>query len=292
MFPTGLLLLGLGSKDPMLIKAVAKAAPILGIRRLIVAHVDNFDPLPAPLVGLVEPEPPEPPAAFLEELAELRALLPDVDVEGVVRSGPPEYVLSALVEGRDVDLFIMGRVKATGGKARWGSASRKLLRLTTCSALILPAGSTLDLSHVVVGLDFSHAATSALAVACRIADKVTAVYQYNPRIGVRAGLHIDEFRSTVLAKAQKHLDDDVLPLIDNDIVPDLVVHAGGKVASVLLQHAKGRTIVLGARGLTPLAAMLLGSSADRVAGRSNEPVLVVRQKGSVMGVVKRLMVNA
>ena len=45
---------------------------------------------------------------------------------------------------------------------------------------------------------------------------------------------------------------------------------------------------MGSRGLTPLAALLLGSSADRVAGRSKGPVLIVRRKGSVLGLVERL----
>jgi nucleotide-binding universal stress UspA family protein len=45
---------------------------------------------------------------------------------------------------------------------------------------------------------------------------------------------------------------------------------------------------MGSRGLTPLAAMLLGSSADRVAGRSPGPVLIVRKKGNHMGLLAGL----
>ena len=44
--------------------------------------------------------------------------------------------------------------------------------------------------------------------------------------------------------------------------------------------------------MTPLAALLLGSSADRVAGRALGPVLIVRRKGSVLGLLERLVHKA
>ena len=65
-------------------------------------------------------------------------------------------------------------------------------------------------------------------------------------------------------------------------------YSGGKVADVLIAYAKADPIVMGSRGLTPLAALLLGSSADRTAGRSQGPVFIVRKKGSTMSLVERL----
>ena len=70
------------------------------------------------------------------------------------------------------------------------------------------------------------------------------------------------------------------------------MHNGGKTAEVLIKKAGGDTIVLGSRGLSPLARLLIGSSADRVAGRAEGPVLVVRRKGSTLSIFERLFHKA
>lgn len=288
MFPTALVMLGLDGKDDSILDALSVGAAKLGVQRVIVAHIHNRDPLPAPLVGLISPPEPAPPAGLKEAVAQIEAALPDVQVEGLNRSGPPEFVLARLTEEFDVDLFIMGRDQARGGEAGWGSASRKILRQTTCSALVVPVTSKLDLSRVVVGFDFSHYSNMALAVACQIAASATALYQFDDKVPVAGGIKQDGFKAQVEARAQAHLDSEILPWLTEGCKPGLVVHPGGKVADALINEAGEAPIVMGSRGLTPLAALLLGSSADRVAGRSKGPVLIVRRKGSVLGLVDRL----
>jgi len=112
---------------------------------------------------------PAPPAGLGEAVARLRTALPGVEIDGLNRSGPPEFVLSRLTEEFDVDLFVMGRGQSRGGEPGWGSASRKILRQTTCSALVVPVTSKLDLPRMVVGFDFSQCSKMALAVAFPLA---------------------------------------------------------------------------------------------------------------------------
>lgn len=288
MFPTALVMLGLDGKDDSILAAVVAGAPKLGVRHVIVAHIHNRDPLPAPLVGLVAPPEPVAPAGLGEAVARLREALPGVEVEGLNRSGPPEYVLCSLTEEFDVDLFVMGRDQSRGEEAGWGSASRKILRQTTCSALVVPVTSKLDLSRVVVGFDFSQYSQMALAVACQIAGAATALYQFDTKVPVAGGIKQRGFKAKVAERAQDHLDTEILPWLTEGCTPDLVVHPGGRVAEALIGEAGDAPIVMGSRGLTPLAALLLGSSADRVAGRAKGPVLIVRRKGSVLGLVERL----
>lgn len=288
MFPTALVMLGLNGKDDSILDALAAGAGKLGVRRVIVAHIHNRDPLPAPLVGLVAAPDPVSPAGLGAAVARLRGALPGVEVDGLNRSGPPEYVLSRLTEEFDVDLFVMGRAQARGGEAGWGSASRKILRQTTCSALVVPVTSQLDLSHMVVGFDFSQYSKMALAVACQIAESATALYQFDTNVPVASGLKMEAFKSQVAARAQAHLDTEILPWLTEGCTPELRVRSGGRVADALIEEAGEAPIVMGSRGLTPLAALLLGSSADRVAGRARGPVLIVRRKGSVLGLAERL----
>jgi nucleotide-binding universal stress UspA family protein len=288
MFPTVLVMLGLDGKDDSILDALSTGAPKLGVQRVIVAHIHNQDPLPAPLVGLVAPPEPAAPAGLAEAVSRLQSALPGVAVEGLNRAGPPEYVLTRLTEEFDVDLFVMGRDQARDNEAGWGSASRKILRQTTCSALVVPVTSQLDLSRVVVGFDFSQYSNMALAVACQIAEKATVLYQFDNKVPVAGGIKQDGFKAQVAARAQAHLESEVMPWLKEGCSPDLVVHPGGKVADALIGEAGEAPIIMGSRGLTPLAALLLGSSADRVAGRSKGPVLIVRRKGSVLGLVERL----
>lgn len=288
MFPTALVMLGLNGKDESILDALAAGAPKLGVKRVIVAHIHNRDPLPAPLVGLVVPPEPAPPAGLGEAVARLRSALPGVEIDGLNRSGPPEFVLSRLTEEFDVDLFVMGRGQSRGGDPGWGSASRKILRQTTCSALVVPVTSKLDLSRMVVGFDFSQYSKMALAVACQLAESATALYQFDNKVPVAGGIKQEGFKAQVFVRAQAHLDTEILPWLTEGCRPDLLVHPGGKVADALIDEAGEAPIVMGSRGLTPLAALLLGSSADRVAGRARGPVLIVRRKGSVLGLVERL----
>lgn len=289
MFPTVLVMLGLDHRDGSVLDAVVDSAPLLGFGRIVVLNVFNRDPLPAPLAALNadRPAPAEPPE--LEEArARLAAALPGSTVDKLFLVGTPEVELRAAIDNHDVDLVVMGRNPSIDGQPGWGSSRRKLLRLTTCSVLVVPYGSRMNLERVVVGMDFSQYATMSMAVACRIAKGIDAVYQYDADTLGDSGVKHEEFR----AKLQQHAREwfgETLPKIGcAGRHPNFISHAGGKVADVLIAYAKADPIVMGSRGLTPLAALLLGSSADRTAGRSVGPVFIVRKKGSTMSLVERL----
>lgn len=291
-----LVMLGLDHRDESVLQAALESVERLGFTKVRVCHIANRDPVAGPLAGLVDPTadadtaPPEL-AAAVARLAESVPAGVSVDASHLV--GPTEAVLVQAVEAHDIDLVIMGRNPAIDGQPGWGSSRRKLLRLTTCSVLVVPHGSTVDWSRVVCGMDFSQCARVALGVACGAADSVDAVYQYNPKAVVEAGRKQEEFRQQVANNARRLLEKDVLGAPTEGMArPNLIVHPGGKVADVLIRYAQTSPIVMGSRGMTPLAALLLGSSADRVAGRAVGPVLIVRQKGSVLGLLERLVHKA
>ena len=97
---------------------------------------------------------------------------------------------------------------------------------------------------------------------------------------------------SIRARAEKHLETELMPLLQSEVPPRVVVHDGGRVADALISEAGDAPIVLGSRGLSPLARLLIGSSADRVAGRSRSPVLVVRKKGDTLNLFERLFHKA
>lgn len=290
-FPKVLVMLGLDHRDQSVLDALELGAEALGAADVHVCHVSNRDPLPPVLASLGQAEVPSAPPELQAAVDRLREAF---GTRRVVHShhliGPPEVVLSDVIEKLDVDLVIMGRNPAVDGQPGWGSARRKLLRLTTCSVLVVPHGTALNLDRIVCGLDFSDFAKTALSVACRLGTGVDAVYQYDPSAVSDGGQKREDFREKVANAAERHLAENVL--VDSGpgfARPNLIVHPGGKVAEVLIRYAGEAPIVMGSRGLSPLAAMLLGSSADRVAGRALGPVLIVRRKGTVLGLLERLV---
>jgi len=294
VYPNVLVMLGLDHRDESVLEAVVDSATRLGVKSVHVCHIDNRDPIGGPLQGLTSSTPAEAPAELAAAAAQLADGLPEgVSVAAHHLVGPTEAVLVDAVDKHDVDLVVIGRNPAIDGQPGWGSSRRKLLRLTTCSVLVVPHNTKVDWTRVVCGMDFSQNARTALGVACHGADSVDAVYQYDPQTVVEAGRKQEEFRQQVAANARKIMERDILPKVPGGAArPNLVVHPGGKVADVLIRYAESSPIVMGSRGLTPLAALLLGSSADRVAGRALGPVLIVRQKGSVLGLLESLVYKA
>jgi nucleotide-binding universal stress UspA family protein len=287
MFSTVLVMLALDERDESLLDAVVAAAGPFTIRKVVVVHIHNRDPVAGPMADLVGEDAVVTPAQLTAARDRLVAALPDIEILALDPSGPPEHVLAELTNQHDVDLVMMGRRPSQDGAAGWGSASRKILRLTTCSAMVVPQGSSLDLSRVVAGFDFSQYATMALGVACQIADRVEAVYNYNMD-PARAGRTTEEFEAVIRERAEKHLEKEIVPILQCSSRPVIVVKGGTRVAETIIEVAGPAPIVIGSRGLSPLARLLIGSSADRVAGRSQSPVLVIRRKGATLGIFDRL----
>jgi|GEM_PF-1728376 len=294
VLPHVLVMLGLDHRDDSVLRAVVASVERFGVTTVCVCHIDNRDPLSGPLVGVAASTNTEAPPELQAAAARLVDELPDhVEVKWRHLVGPTEAVLVKAVEENDIDLVVMGRNPAIDGQPGWGSSRRKLLRLTTCSVMVVPHGTEVDWSRVVCGMDFSQCAKTALGVACTVGDSVDAVYQYDPQTVVEAGRKQEEFRQQVANNARQLLERDVLSKVGEGMArPNLIVHPGGKVADVLIRYAQMSPVVMGSRGMTPLAALLLGSSADRVAGRALGPVLIVRQKGSVLGLLEGLVHKA
>lgn len=289
MFPSILLVLTCDERDPTIIEQIHAAAAGLGARRILVTHIYNQDPVPEPLAGLLEDEERELPpevAAAVERLSTLEG----VEVSGSFRVGQPEVQISELVVAEDIDLVVLGRRAAVGERAGWGSSGAKLLRLIPCSVLIIPQGSTVHLDRVVVGLDFSNAAIHAITTACALSRDVHAVYQYAPPRSRTVGLTSEEFHDKVVSAAEENLHRNVLPEIGADHQPPtLRVVEGRHTAASLIEAAGDDMLVMGHRGLSLLAWALIGSTANRVAGLSQGPVLVIRDKAAVLqGLLQKL----
>lgn len=288
MYPIILVMLAFDDRDQDVMDAAANIAERVGLGRLLMAHVYKQDPFPAWMTA-TEARSPERPAALDAATASMRARLPGVDVVGIHAVGSPPEELERIVSQEDVDLLIIGRNASSGDAPAWGPSGRELLRSVSCSALVVPRDSEVHLRHAVVGLDFSHNSTDALKVATRIAEHTEAVYQYDLS-AVAVGTQTDhDFAEHLQANAQAHFNDDVVPALGDVDRPAFTVVQAEKASSLLIDHAAEKLLVVGSRGMTRLATLFLGSTAERVAGRCRGPVLIVRNKGEQLGLLQGLI---
>jgi len=287
-FPVVLVMLALDEHDPSVLDAVADSAERFGARTIILSHVSPMDPLAGALgMGLDLEDAPNPPGLEAARDA-LKARVPGVDIDLEHAMGAPDFVLADIIERRDVDLLVIGRLQSTDGTPGWGPSGQSLLRTINCSALVVPQGSRVHFGHAVVGLDFSNHASHALAVAARIFDKTTAVCQYDLSAAGHGSLTDAEFTKQLTANAREHYKRAVLPQLPPDKLPTLEVLPGDMASKVLVSRSGKQMLVVGSRGLTKLATLLLGSTAERLAGISPAPVLIVRKKGEVLGLLEGL----
>ncbi|UCE62029.1 MAG: universal stress protein, partial [Phycisphaerales bacterium] len=69
----------------------------------------------------------------------------------------------------------------------------------------------------------------------------------------------------------------------------------GKPVPVILEElgsGQGRAVVIGARGRTGAAGVLLGTVTEQLIRRSPSPVLAVKKKGECLGVLRALLAIA
>ncbi|MDP2311218.1 MAG: universal stress protein [Pseudomonadota bacterium] len=214
--------------------------------------------------------------------AALEARAASLGVSAAVRLvvGAVDEAATAVLAELGADLLVVGRSAAAEGASAWGPHGRALLRAAGCPVLIVPAGASVGFRRAAVGMDLSTSALDTLAFVGDLCDELVCVVALDPEgdEGNVAGIEAN-VREAVAARG--------LP------VPEILTRAGAAPADVLLavsseSGADVELIAVGTRGLSALAVAFLGSTAERLAGRSPLPVLVVRRRGESRGLLGAL----
>jgi nucleotide-binding universal stress UspA family protein len=195
-----------------------------------------------------------------------------------VEAGELDEVVGAVSQREGAAFLIIGRARSRGGEVAWGKHSRTILRSPGCPVLVVPRGVTPTWAFARVGMDLSRSAFEALDLAQRLCDRVEAVAVLSAD-AVGADAADADLRARFREGMADHGDADV----------PLRAVVGGSPGDSLLADAQGVDLLcVGSRGLSPLAATFLGSTAERVAARASVPVLVVRRRGDARGIIGAL----
>ncbi len=295
MFGTILIGVALDARDDFLLDTCASIAGPLGAERVVLAHVRRHDHLPAELMGELVPHPGTDAHTRLHALADrLRERLSGVDVIDLYAVGSPSHQILEIAEVEGADLLLLGRFSEPAASPDKGVEGRDILRHSACTTLVVPEGSPPSLGHAVVGVDFSSCSTHALSTAAALYQRVTPVFSYHLAAGLAyGGMTHEASRAKLEQTALEHYRERVLPHLSADAgVGPLRIVECEKASEALLQVAaecQADGVATGGHGRTRLAAVLLGSTAERIAWRSPLPVLVVRDKAERLGLLASLV---
>lgn len=204
----------------------------------------------------------------------------------IVRSGDPvDFLLGLAAEG-GADLVMVGHRKNARGRR---SFSRRLAIKAPCSVWMVPEGAPASISSVLAAVDLSLPSAQALSLATLVAnkaglDRCTVLHVLEPsEIGYDEKERVNLMRS---------LERFVSPIELHDVSVVPVIEESGSVAGVvnaLVTSGGHDLVVVGTRGRSPSAAVLLGSESEHVLVESRVPVLITKEPGERIGVLQALL---
>lgn len=177
-----------------------------------------------------------------------------------------------LEEAEDIqpDLIVMGRYGHTGlSQLFMGSTTAHVIGLSPVNVLVVPQGSTVGFSRILIASDGSPCSTAAfketLAIARQMHAKLVAVSVAS--------------RKKETGMAEEILENFYIAAQEQDVDLENRVLLGKPDAAIVAAAQKSRTelIVMGSHGRTGFKRLLLGSVVEGVIGRAACPVLVVKQ---------------
>ena len=226
-------------------------------------------------------------AGAVERLEDLRRRYFDAGavVDWRVQSGAAIDVVLGAAAGWGADVLAVGHRKSARGRR---SFSRRLAMKAPSSVLMVPEGSAPETQRIVVGIDLSIHSAHALGMATRLASQlglpgVVALHAYAP-----GALPPDtESRGELERKVERFL----APLDLHGTQVDTILEESGAPATALVAAASqpGDLIVMGTRGHSPAAATLLGGESEHVLADARGPVLVTKERGRRIGLLRALL---
>jgi len=222
----------------------------------------------------------------------LGVLPASVRLKHELRSGPLLDRLLEYISTERVDLALVGHRQDHPMRR---SLARRLTKLAPCSLLMVPEGSRASLERILVPIDFSPSAATALATAIKLAalvgvEELTALHVY-----------FDESRTTydgadefIRGDEAAHFNAFIEPLETFGVTVLPLFREGVHPAHAIRHVAEELSIdltVMETRGRTPSAAILLGSVAQETLVESLGPVLIVKRSGTQIGLFRALLLK-
>ncbi len=294
-----LVALDLTNMDELLIRYASFLVKVLDVKEIRFAHIMEGHDVPEDIKNLYPDLDPLEKVVEKELQEKVDRVFGDqknVKTNIHVLDGGVTDTLIEWAREEAIDLALMG--KKTGFKGK-GILSGKIVRLIHCSVLFIPETVPFSIDKILVPVDFSRYSRMALEEALKIGEKTGAkvlcqhVYtiprQYFPYIPSEKNVR-ESVEKSVSRSFKKFIDkvargrEDVRCLTSYDPDSD----AGQKIYDQAIQE-QADMIVMGSKGRTDAASVLLGSTAEKLAGYEKSlPIFIVKDKEENYGFLDAL----
>jgi len=277
----------------------------LPISKIYFLHVEEKLDLPISLLK-ARPELAEAPvdesleAQMKKEVQQHLKLDQDIEMDFDVVQGQVFETVVQHIKIKQPDLLIVGKRKPDGHHEL---PSVKLARHTTCSVFFVPESFSLDIQNILVPVDFSEHATLATEMAMNLStvlegDKIHLLNIYNVPEGYqRLGETYEQANEVMVNYAKKDCQDFVANL-ENAVLESLQFHFTDQsnrpreqIITEYLKDLNCQLLVMGSKGRTNLAALFMGSLAEKLirADLGGVPLLLVKKKHENLGFLNALL---
>ncbi len=269
-----------------------------------------FPPVSRPATSNQQAGPPPAswPARAREAAEQLQEQSPEL-ICAVVDGAPLLEILRYAYE-KEVDLIVIGRHYGEAASGDRPAApivdeaiiARRVTRKATCSVLVLPEDHQVKAQTIVVPARDSECSANALDTACGIASATGGqvillnVFQVSGGY-TRVGMTLQQHQSALQAAASRECAsllkrvDTSNVTVESKLAPDLQ----GKPVPIIheaIASLSADLVVIGARGRTGAAGVLLGAVTEQLIRESPVPVLAVKKKGECLGILQALLTLA
>ncbi|MGD1893982.1 MAG: universal stress protein [Cyclobacteriaceae bacterium] len=213
-----------------------------------------------------------------------------------VLQGKPTDELIRYGKRKDADLIILGKPEVPPKKPK----PSKVAEISACSVLFVPENAHIKIDKIAVAIDFSDHAEMALSQAIKFSEKDENVTIYGHHIYKiplgysKTGKSYEEFRQIMEKNAKKEAKKF---FSDRDLDEDICemryqLSEDSKIDDELFGFARQKDIdllIIGSRGRTAAASILLGSVAERLLQyQTNIPLFIAKEKNSNMSFFEAL----
>jgi len=215
-----------------------------------------------------------------------------------VFEGSPLTEILRLVRQKAIDLVLVGR---TSERKDSRMVPEKLARKAPCSVLVIPQRSRAQVTRLLVPVDFSENSADAMEVAIAFAHatplpSLVCFHAYwVPKVMHPASDDRDPGLGVLFKKCAERRYHDFITQFDLDglsVSPMFRMNKNPASAIIgAIEELGSDLVIVGARGRTAAAAVLLGSVTERLITSAGVPVLAVKKKGEGLSLLEAMLLG-
>lgn len=191
-----------------------------------------------------------------------------------------------LIPRKDIDLILVRRRSEEKSSLM---LAEKLARKAPCSILILPEGRDANLFRILVAVDFTEDSRNAMEVAIAFASaarlsSVHCLHVYDVPAGYyKTGKSFEQFSDIMEKNAEREYREFVknVDLKSVAVVPEFILDKKtSRAIERTIDKQDSDLLIVGSRGRSSSAAILLGALTERLIASTDIPLLAVKKKGT------------